>query len=450
MFEFSRDLKRLFSPETPQDGLTGGNAPLLELLDLDLLRSEARSADIAAGRVSAKDPAQRMLEAARVWRELARRTGDAVALRKAAAAAERAGAGFKREGRTRGWAAARYEQALIALNGAELFGDDGLTAAAEFALSEVRASASGAAGALAGGRLARLGGREAITSGGPEAAVAAARAYDESVAALEGHLRTQAVSKPAVVELRCDRAEMLVAAGQRLRDPELLTLALAELDPMVKRADPTYEPITWARVQELRGSALAARGEALADIGDITAGVEILAEAIDALGSHHSPVDWARLQHSLALGLRALGEFADSERAFDQALGCFDRALWALKERPGLALRAAAANNRAACLARRAELTGDLSAIDEAAAALKDELAHVSASRDPVTWAVNQVSLSRLYEARAALRGHDAGEREAAILALSTALDVFGEHGLRTLSDEAARALERLATLSQP
>ena len=81
MFE---ELKRLFTTDAPpREGLTGGDASLLDVLDLGLLRSEARAADIAAGRISAKDPHQRRLEAARVWRELARRTGDPVALRTA-------------------------------------------------------------------------------------------------------------------------------------------------------------------------------------------------------------------------------------------------------------------------------------------------------------------------------------------------------------------------------
>ena len=43
MFEFGRELKRLFGAEglnTPRDGLTGGDSSLLELLDLELLKTE--------------------------------------------------------------------------------------------------------------------------------------------------------------------------------------------------------------------------------------------------------------------------------------------------------------------------------------------------------------------------------------------------------------------------
>ncbi len=74
MFDFARELKRLFGSEAMRpftDGLTGGDAGLMELLDLRLLTQEGKSADIAAGRISAKDKAQRRLEAAVVWREAA-------------------------------------------------------------------------------------------------------------------------------------------------------------------------------------------------------------------------------------------------------------------------------------------------------------------------------------------------------------------------------------------
>jgi hypothetical protein len=46
-------------------------------------------------------------------------------------------------------------------------------------------------------------------------------------------------------------------------------------------------------------------------------------------------------------------------------------------------------------------------------------------------------------EAQAALRP-DTGERADAAFALTSALDVFSERGLRTLSDAALTALERL------
>src|SRR5437762_5691780 len=90
MFEIGRELKRFFQSAVPREGLSLGDASLLELLDLRLLQSEARSADMSAGRIGVKDRAQRLNEAAAVWREAARRTGDPAALRKSASCAEQA------------------------------------------------------------------------------------------------------------------------------------------------------------------------------------------------------------------------------------------------------------------------------------------------------------------------------------------------------------------------
>src|SRR3569623_2284616 len=94
-----RRLKGLFAEDAARATLSFSDASLLELFDLTLLRREAREADISAGRVGARDRPQRLRDAAIVWRELARRTGDAVALRKSASAAELAWAGFEKEGR---------------------------------------------------------------------------------------------------------------------------------------------------------------------------------------------------------------------------------------------------------------------------------------------------------------------------------------------------------------
>ncbi|MDP3660955.1 MAG: hypothetical protein Q8R27_13040, partial [Phenylobacterium sp.] len=110
MFEFARELRRMFSADALKpfsDGLTGGDQALMELLDLRLLVREGKAADVAAGRISARDKAQRRLEAAIVWREVARRTGDAASLRKAAATAEIAANAFDRNRRPDGWARAR-------------------------------------------------------------------------------------------------------------------------------------------------------------------------------------------------------------------------------------------------------------------------------------------------------------------------------------------------------
>jgi hypothetical protein len=141
-----------------------------------------------------------------------------------------------------------------------------------------------------------------------------------------------------------------------------------------------------------------------------------------------------------------MAEESASDRAYEQAITGYDRALLALRRCPSLTIRAAAASNRALCLARLAELTGDLAVLDAAEAAFKMELTRQQGRRDPVGWALVQLNLARLYEARVEITRTDKGERAAAALALNAALDVFTEEGLRSLSLMAIEALERLRT----
>jgi hypothetical protein len=141
-----------------------------------------------------------------------------------------------------------------------------------------------------------------------------------------------------------------------------------------------------------------------------------------------------------------LGEATENETAFQKALACFDRAGLVLREAPGLVLRAEAANGRGLALARLAELTGDTRVLDAAEAAFKNELANGPHRNDPVAWAMLQVQLGQVYTTRLALTRRDRGERAGAALAFQSALDVFGEEGLRSLAAIAADGLERLGS----
>jgi len=453
MFDFARELRRLFGSDTLRpfaDGFTGGDAGLLELLDLRLLTQEGKSADVAAGRISAKDKAQRRLEAAVVWREAARRSGDPAVLRKAAAAAEIAAAAFDRDRRPDGWARARAEQAFCAMLGAELFGDEGLNAAAETAFRESRAAARGGLAApLADVGLAAIEARRRLADGDAQAARACAARFTAPITALEALVRRCSAARLLAVEARLVRADLLAGWGARLRDTALLTLALEEAEAAADRLDPAYEPLSWARAEILRGQARLLLGETAGDIDLLSVAVTGLADLLEQLTRDHSPLDWARIQVSLAQGLQALGDASANERAYEQAVTCYDRANIVLKEAPAVVLRGAAAGARAVCLARSAELTGDVAVLDTAVAGMKIELAKFPARRDPVGWALAQVQLARLYESRISITGRDGGERLSAIMALDAALDIFSEQGLRSLSIVAVDALDRLRASSK-
>lgn len=449
MFEFGRELRRLFGAESlnaPRDGLTGGDSALLELLDLSLLHHEAKAADVAAGRIGAKDRAQRKLESAIVWREVARRSGDAASLRKAAATAEAAAELFGRDRRPDGWARARCEQAFCALLGAELFGDEGLNAAAEVAFRDARAAARGGlARPLAEIGILAVEARAKMAGGDAQAGRIAAARFDSPIAGLKALTRRCRAARLLIVEARLLRVDLLLGWGARLGDRDLLQMALDEADAAAEGLAAEYEPLSWARAVALRAQAVTLLGEATGQLETVIDGIDALAEVLDQLSRDHSPLDWARTQAALAQGLQALGEASLSERAYEQAVTCYDRAGLVLKDVPALALRALATSNRALCLARSAELSGDLAVLDAAEAAFRIELSNLSASRDPTAWALLQVNLARLYEARLEISGRDRGERAAAATALSAAMDVFSEQGLRSLSLVASDALERLS-----
>jgi tetratricopeptide (TPR) repeat protein len=417
----------------------------MELLDLRLLRDEGKAADVAAGRISAKDKAQRQLESAIVWREIARRSGDAAALRKAAALAEAAAAAFDRNRRPDGWARARCEQAYCAMLGAELFGDEGLNAAAEIAFREARAAARGGLAApLAEVGLATVEGRRRMTSGDAQSAKVAAARFTAPIIALQALVRRCSAARLLVAESRAIRADLLAGWGARLKDGELMAVALTEADQALSGLDEAYEPLTFARISVLRGQILALSGEVTGEVEAVSEGVDSIASVLDDLSRDQSPIDWARGQVALAQAIQALGEASDSERAYEQAVTCYDRANVVLKRTPSLTLRAVAASNRALCLARSAELSGDLGVLDAAEAAFKIELSSQQSRRDPVGWALVQVNLARIYEARVEITGKDRGERAAAAVALTAAFDVFAEEGLRSFTIIAVEGLERL------
>jgi tetratricopeptide (TPR) repeat protein len=455
MFEFGRELRRLFGGarsltdrvQLPgKDGFTGGDGALLELLDLKMLKAEAKGADVASGRIGVRDRARRMLEAAIVWRELARRTGSAEALRKAAANAERAADAYAGAHRQQGWARARLEQASCALLGSELFGDSGLEAAAEKAASEAQ-RAGGAAGMLALALLAQIHARRTISSSGAAEARTAARLFNDPIAMLEGAGRRDAHLKLAGAAARLVRSEMLVGAGLRLKDEDLIRAGLGDLTAAEERLDAAYEPLMLSRITIAKSAAKAALGEMTGDLARLARSVSALATALDALGRDQSPLDWAIGQTALGRALAQLGEATENETAFGKALSCYDRAGLVLRDAPGLVVRAEAANGRALTLARLAELTGDVRVLDKAEAAFKSELIAGPHRTDPVTWAMLQVQLGQVYVTRLGITHRDRGERAAAAMAFQAAMDVFGEEGLRSLTAIAAEGLERLAAV---
>ena len=442
MFE---DLKRLFRNESvfvpSRDGLTAGDPSLMEMLDLGLLQAEAKACDIAAGRIGIKDRPARQLRQAQTWRELARRTGDGDFLRKAASAAESAASSLDRAAQPKSWAAARLEQARCAMLGAELFGHQGLNAAAEVVLADIAVSAQPPA--VVAIERARIVAAHAFSRGDAGAALEATIACAGAIAAMTREAKTRA-QRLALADARLCVADLLFSCGMTALDERVVARALADAAQIVASLDAAYEPITWARASILEGQILVALGELTGEAAAIVRAVDHLSALFNDLSRDHSALDWARGQAAFAQALQALGQATGAADAFDQSRAAFDRALLVLKRQPDLPLRAVVAHARASLIALSAQAAGDLMALDEAEAAFRCELASIDPAADAVGWAVAQLSLAEVYITRMDMLARDRGERAKAALALDAALDVFGDNGQWGLGALAAERLERL------
>ena len=413
----------------------------LSLLDLEAevvaAGLVAKTADQGAAHTQSAR-VEALVSQAALLREVARRSGRVESLARAACAAGRAAleAGADRCLR----AMALLEQAMIMRLGAALFGDEdsaiqcagvldlveGLQPSA-LTTERVKAMRAGLSASAA------LGWNDARQ--GAEAA--------HSLSAATETLTALGANEPDVAQFRLDRAELLMGLGERNHDRALLKEAEADLHRLTHRLDPRALPLTWGRAKTLQGKALAALGDVTGDPAAIAEAIVALTAALAVLPPTLSPLDCAHANHALGLALQAMGEACDEEALFDRAVDAFSPALEALDQVPALPFRAVAAHDGAACLARRAERRGDLKALEQAERVFRDALKARTSAADPLAWAVTQVALARIYEAQSGLR-RDTGERADAAFALAAALDVFAERGMRSLSDAALNALNRV------
>ena len=439
MFEFGRELKKVLGAN---DALGEPDPALFELFDVQALAAQGRVNDIDAGRVSTKHPFPLWLKSAALWREHARRTGDALALRRAAAAAVSAGrcaAGQPEQAR------AALEQALTSLLAADLFGDEALGNATRNSLKVAAATQADELGtAKIEHAHARLVSRDALASGDYGKALEAAALFDCVVHKLDGLAVANrcTVTRYEANLARIERADLLAGFGARMSDVKLLKRVELNLANQLNQIDGVYEPLLWVRGAEVLGAVEVALGEIQGHPDEIAKGAATLNRALDRFTRDHSPLDYARLHHALAVALQSLGDATDNRTIYLEAEAAFEAALEVV-DGTSLMLRAMTASNRAACLARRAERAGDLGALSVAETAFKGEAAKVDPANDPVGWAVLQINLARIYEARADLLG-GFPNRDAAVYALEEAREVFCEHGLKSLAESAAAGLERV------
>ncbi|WP_395650547.1 hypothetical protein [Brevundimonas sp.] len=404
MFEFSRDLRKLFAQARESEDLSW-----LELIGVDLLASEARGQSTDAGRVSCAKPHLAWLRASALWREHARRSGAADSVTRAMGAAIDAARAAKSIDEI---ARAGVERASILLLRFDLSGGrDVLDQAAEAVPGA--SAVKPATAALISAVHARIRSRLARFDSDAGALMQAAALLDAAIHQME---RTRA---GATDDIRMDRAALALEAGVTRRDPHLLDQAGRELLRLVEGASPDYRPLTRARALTLCGAGLSALAALAGNEPAREQGRIMFEAAADQFTPDHSPLDWATIQivrggQTGAVSLAALRQ-AD-----------------ALTAGQGLVLGALARDMLIEGEVAAASSIGDLPRLTTAESAVRRRLSDTPAS--DLDWAVDQIAMARIAQARALLTGGDASLTG---LALIEAAEVARERGLPAL---AARA----------
>lgn len=424
--------RRLFSQGGARRiGAANGASALFEVMDLNLLAAEAKAAAMAGGLAEGR------LAQSRIHREMAIRNGDAISLRRAASSAELA----TKDAPANIQAEARLEQALCAMDGATLYGHEGLLAAADKVLAEL-ATGQNLVGMRARSKRARIAACQALSRAAPLDALAALTGIDPALTALRS--RREAEAGSILTEVRIDRAELTLECARAMDDDRPAAQASSDLAEVLAGLDSVYQPLTWARATRLRAEALVVLGRASGDCAVLSEAVQMITKLFDVLLRDHSPLEWARAQLAHGEALWALAEESGVDEGWSQASGAYDRAWSLLRNMPEVSLRAAAGSRRGQLAIQIAETHADRLEFDAAEAAFRCELTLNAPERDPVGWALSQLNLGRLYLARqrCGLAGDEAKGRAA--IAIAAAGEVLQEQGLGNLLTSPDRAIRAI------
>lgn len=420
MFEFGKDLRKLFAQARQDDDLGW-----VELIGADLLRIEARQQSTNAGRVSCPRPFPAFLRAAALWREHARRTGAADSLARARDAARDAARQATGPDQT---ALAAMEAAHVAMIRFDLCGGvEGLEQAGRdmAALPPVR-RAQAAAAALT----ARIEARLARLSGDDGRLREAAAGMDAALHGLAGKDRIQGD------DLRMERAGLALEIGVMRRDPSLLDQAGRELAELIDSASPDYRPLTRARALALCGTGLSVLATLAGDADAAGQGRAMFEAAADQFTPDHSPLDWIAIQ---------LVRSEDEAAPLLTLTQCET-----LSQGQGLILGALARERRIARETALVTTLGDMTGLDAIETRIRARLVKAAAS-EPLAWAADQIGMAHVALARTAMaravltRSPFAGSRVEAPpelgLILTEAAATAREEGALVLAERAERLL---------
>lgn len=418
------------------------NPALMQLVPLATLKSEAAASAAlipTAGDQTGK--ALRLLRQAILLHEVARRSGEVEMLAKAASAARRAFDLARGDKRLQARARVKHIEILV-LSGT-LFADAEALRLAEESVLDKMAYAHGAPQGRSVALKALVAARRALQSADRSLEASAASALTEAAVALERLSQRGWIDAAEARESLCDLAEMQLSSGQRSKDRAALEAGLQTVLRAADGLDPDERPLTAARIEILHAQLLAALGDLTGQPELITEGLAILRRLVDEVSPAHSPLDAARVNHALGQVLQTVAELFEDETLYDGAVAAMGSALSVLDASTHLPLRAVVAHDAAQCLARRAERRRDVRALHRAETAFVESLRSGDGAKDPLAWAVTQVALARIYEAEADICGGP-GRLSEARFALASALEVFAEKGLRSLSAAAMASIERL------
>ncbi|MBB5744586.1 hypothetical protein [Brevundimonas variabilis] len=414
MFEFGRDLRKIFAQARDSDDLSW-----LELVGTDLLFQEARQQTTDAGRVSCARPYAAWSKACALWREHARRAGATDSLTKAADAATDAA---KHARNADEGARATIEAARILMLRFDLCGGpEHLVAALALLPASAQPSQVGTATAMAA-LSARLRARQVWLDGDLTALGTVLGMMDIVIRAARGKASAD------IEDLLLERAGLALELGVALRDPTRLDEAGQTLQGLVEAASPDYRPLSRARALTLCASGMGALA-AMANDPNATDQARVLFDAAaDQFTPDHSPMDWVAIQL-----VRSQGPTPPSQGVLNQAED--------LTRGRGLTLGALA---REAKYAREIDVLaslGDLSGLDQIEARLLDGLRRMGPGVTALDWATDQIALGRIALARTRLTGTRDGDlRMALIEAAATAR----EQGVRSLAERADQLNDRL------
>lgn len=398
MFEFGRDLRKLFAQARESEDLGW-----VELISVDLLRVEARRESIDAGRVSCPLPFETEHRAAALWRDHARRSGDVDSLDRADRAADSLSRSAVGEDQT---ALAAIDTALALILRFDLCGEPDRLQQAMAALTRAGRPRRHRIAVEVAAVHARIKARQARISGDLSDLMDAAALMD---AALHGTGAENA-------ELRMDRAILTLEAGVVQRDARLLDQAGRDLGALVETALPDHRPLTRARALALCGAGLSALAALAGHAETHAQGRTMFDAAADQFTPDHSPLDWAAIQVVRA------GEEALPLMILSQAE--------ALTQGQGLIIGALARERRIAREVALAEAVRNLSALELLEQRVRSRMVHAQ----PLDWAADQIGMAAIALARHRLGG---AEPRGLVFILSEAAITAQELGVPVLARRA-------------